>query len=41
MRDPKNQAEVVKIGVRYVRGVSPALFNRTMKEHPEWFADLK
>jgi ABC-type nitrate/sulfonate/bicarbonate transport system substrate-binding protein len=90
VRDPKNKAEVVKIGVRYVRGVSPELFrrtikywtydprlgpntfkafrfsvkqliaqkkmkrpydpakyfdltfiNRTMKEHPEWFADLK
>jgi ABC-type nitrate/sulfonate/bicarbonate transport system substrate-binding protein len=90
VRDPKNQDEVVKIGVRYVRGVSAGLFkrtikywtydprlgentfkafrfsvkqliaqkkmkkpydpakyfdltfiNRTIKEHPEWFKDLK
>lgn len=31
VRDPKNKAEVVKIGVRYVRGVSPELFARTIK----------
>lgn len=31
VRDPKNVDEVVKIGVRYVRGVSPKLFKRTIK----------
>ncbi len=31
VRDPKNKAAVVKIGVRYVRGVSPKLFSRTIK----------
>ena len=31
VRDPKNADAVVKIGVRYVRGVSPELFKRTLK----------
>lgn len=31
VRDPKNTDEVVKIGARYIRGVSPALFKRTIK----------